>query len=191
MVDSVNSQVPEIKLNEHDDVEVTVQLAGFPAEKSIDVYGYITQNSGAFGGFRETRRVPAADDKGVAKITLTIPAEKLKLTAGEPVTVVTWVSEVWPSMLTPDLPNETSGGKPSWTINQAVSDNWRLAHAAGAEPSGSNSSGKTARTRLPGRIQPAGQSPGLYPDVTEQSISASRVWTCGHTHQVNVQHAVN
>jgi hypothetical protein len=41
---------------------------------------------------------------------VTVPSDKLKLALNEPVTVVTWVSEVWPSMLTAGPPTGGSAG---------------------------------------------------------------------------------
>lgn len=109
---SVNSRVPQIVRHADGSIELTVAVAGYKAGKYVEVYGYITQDSGTFGGFRKDWAVTGLDKDGVAKLTVTIPAGQLTL-KDEPITVLTWISEVWPSMLT----SATKGNETVWTIN--------------------------------------------------------------------------
>jgi hypothetical protein len=119
----VNSQVPKVVLNVDGSIVLTVQVVGFPAGKSVEVYGYVTQPTGAFASFRGTQVIPAADpDTGASSLTVTVPAD---LDAGQPVTVLTWVSEFWPSMLIPVATSDTEGTKAEWAIDQAATDRWR------------------------------------------------------------------
>ena len=127
----VNSQVPKIIVNDNSDIELTVQVAGLMQETTVEIYGYVTQNDGtnvAYASFREPKVVLKPDKDGVDMVTVTMSHDELTLTPQVPVTVVTWVSETWPSLLRPDAGPETSeGSKPSWTIIPASSDkpaNW-------------------------------------------------------------------
>ena len=111
------SQVPQVEVKNNDDVDITVQVVGFTEGMPVEVYGYLTQDNGTYGSFRVTQNVPQADGAGVATILVTVSPQQLKLAVGEPVTVVTWVSEVWPSMLTTAAPD--TGFKAAWTINNS------------------------------------------------------------------------
>ena len=131
----VNSEVTKVEVKRDDgSTELTVQVVGYTAGKSVDVYGYVSQPSGAFASFRETQVIPATDpDTGACNLTVTVPAD---LDAGQPVTVLTWVSEFWPSMLTAAETSETANIKAEWVIDQAATDRWRSPAAADGEPSG-------------------------------------------------------
>jgi hypothetical protein len=129
---AVNSQVTNVGVKRNDSSTVlTVQVVGFADGKSVEVYGYVTQPSGAFASFRETQDIPKADPAtGASDLTVTVPAEKLQLEAGQPVTVLTWVSEFWPSMLTAVATSETGEIQTAWAIDQAATDRWRSYPAA-------------------------------------------------------------
>lgn len=130
----VNSQVPKVVLNMDGNIVLTVQVVGFPAGKSVDVYGYVTQPTGAFASFRETQVTLAADpDTDACSLTVTVPAD---LDPGQPVTVLTWVSEFWPSTLIAAEASATGNIKAEWAIDQAATDRWRSPAAAGGMPSG-------------------------------------------------------
>ena len=121
----VNSQVPKVIINSDGDIDITVQVVGFEHGKSVEVYGYVTQDSGYFASFRETRDFVPDPTTGVAKTQVTVSSDKLKLAEGVPVTVVTSVSEIWPSMLTSDPQDSTTGvSKPSWTVNDELTPPW-------------------------------------------------------------------
>jgi hypothetical protein len=120
------SQVPKIELNNDGSIDLTVQVAGFAEGKSVELYGYVTQPSGAFASFRETQEIPRADPAtGASYLTVTVPADQLELEAGQPVTVLTRVSEFWPSMLTAVATPETGGIQAAWAIDPAATDRWR------------------------------------------------------------------
>jgi hypothetical protein len=125
---TVHSKVPNVEVNKSDGSTVlTVQVVGFAEGKSVDVYGYVTQPTGAYASFRETQDIPKADPvTGAAELTVTVPADQLTLDAEQPVTVLTWVSEFWPSMLTAAAAtSETGETKAEWAIDEAASDRWR------------------------------------------------------------------
>ena len=125
----VNSKVPKIVLNFDGSIELTVQVVGFAEGKSVEVYGYVTQPTGAFASFRENQVIPAADPAtGASEFPVIVPAE---LVAGQPVTVLTWVSEFWPSMLTAVATSETEKIEAEWAIDQAATDGWHSPAPAG------------------------------------------------------------
>jgi hypothetical protein len=133
----VNSEVPQVVLNPDGSVELTVQVAGFAEGKSVEVYGYVTQNSGYFASFRENRTVPKSDGTGRARLTLLMSPEKIgspekmELKEDEPVTVVTWVSDVWPSILQTASPSVNGEFRAKWAIDEAASNQWRLSRSRG------------------------------------------------------------
>src|SRR5260370_8680415 len=113
----VNSEVPKVELNDNGDIVLTVQLVGFAEGKPVEISGYITQNSGAYISFRETRKVPKADSDGAVstatsespspqatsegvKLPVTVPSKNL-ISADEPLTLATWASEGCPSLFQP------------------------------------------------------------------------------------------
>jgi hypothetical protein len=115
-------------------IDLTVQVVGFAEGKSVDVYGYVTQPTGAFASFRETQVIPAADPAtGAGSLTVTVPAE---LDPGQPVTVLTWVSEFWPSMLIAADAPAAANIKAEWAIDPAATDRWRSPAAGGGQPIG-------------------------------------------------------
>ncbi len=135
----VNSNVPEIVRKSDGNTVLTVKAAGFTAGKPVGVYGYVTQDSGAFATFSVNTIIP--DN---AELKVSIPSGELNLEPKERVTVVTWVSEVWPSMLTAaeatasDTEAETASGtevEAVWKIDEAAAEDWQ-AKVARWKPSG-------------------------------------------------------
>ena len=58
----VNSEVTKVEVKRDDgSTELTVQVVGYTAGKSVDVYGYVSQPSGAFASFRETQEIRKVD----------------------------------------------------------------------------------------------------------------------------------
>jgi len=140
----VHSQVPKVEFTDGDDIKITVEITGLSEKKSVEISGYITQNNlahnngaqdnggrGVFASFSQSRVVVEPDASGVAEISVVVPGDGLSLMADQPITVITRVSEIWPSVLTPDLRGEVGTFRQSWTINEAASTNWQLAQAAG------------------------------------------------------------
>lgn len=136
----VNSEVTKVEVKRDDgSTELTVQVVGYTAGKSVDVYGYVSQPSGAFASFRETQEIRKVDSvTGTSDLTVTVTAKKLELDARQPVTVLTWVSEFWPSMLQQAAATpETGEIQAAWVIDQEATDRWRSnSAAAGWPPSG-------------------------------------------------------
>ena len=123
----VNSQVPKVIINDANNIEITVRVGGLMQAKSLEVSGYITQNTGdtaAFASFRESHDFQP-DSTGAAEVQVIVTSDQLRLTVGEPLTVITSASEIWPSMLPADPDPNTSGGfKPSWTIDDQLTSHW-------------------------------------------------------------------
>ena len=132
MSSAVNSNVPKI-VCDGDNTVLTVHAAGFTEGKPVEVYGFVTQDSGAYATFSKTSTIPASGD-----VEVPIPSGQLNLKPGEPVTVVTWVSEVWPSMLTAKNTATSTGGttasgtqaEAEWEINPDAEQVWRAKGAA-------------------------------------------------------------
>jgi len=120
----VNSQVPKVELKLDGSTVLTVRVVGFAESKSVDISGYVTQNSGAYAAFHITQDLPKPDDEGVAEVEVTLSSTELELEEAEPVTIVTWVSEVWPSMLIEDTPTSPDL-KAAWKIDEAATGRWR------------------------------------------------------------------
>lgn len=124
----VNSWVTKVEVKDDDadpSVVLTVHAVGFAEGKPVEVYGYITQNNGtngAYASFRETLTIPKLDADNAADIPVTVPADKLALVAGKAVTVVTWISEIWPTMLTAGSPD--AGFTAAWTGSPPAANNW-------------------------------------------------------------------
>jgi hypothetical protein len=113
-----DSLVPKVELTAKDHVELTIQVAGYEEGKYVDVYGYVTQDNGVYVPFRVSREIPKAESNGTAKLKVLLPQQELQWDTTQPMTVITWVSEVWPSMLTVDPPS--GNGKTVWTLNTAA-----------------------------------------------------------------------
>jgi hypothetical protein len=75
-------------------VVLTVKVVGFGAGRSVEISGYITQNSGAFAAFYDIQTVLVPDPTDDASI-LTVTVPRTELVSGEDVTVVTRVAELW------------------------------------------------------------------------------------------------
>ena len=95
---AVKSQVRAVELMPDGSVVLTVKVVGFGAGRSVEISGYITQNSGAFAAFYSIQTVPVPDPTDDASI-LTVTVPRAELVAGEDVTVVTRVAEVWSTVL--------------------------------------------------------------------------------------------
>jgi hypothetical protein len=125
----VHSLVPKVEqLIDDDSIVLTIQVAGYMEGKSVEIYGYVTQDNGAFARFSEIQKVGAVDAAGVAQQTVIVPASELTLAEDQPVTIVTWVSEVWPSVLDVD-PSKRPGIKAAWKVDEAA-EKVSLAHVA-------------------------------------------------------------
>jgi hypothetical protein len=116
----VNSQVPKVQKAKDGSTELTVQLVGFMTGKPVEIYGYVKQDSGPSARFRVYREVPKTDEQDSADVLVTVPAGKLDLQPNEPVTVITWVSEIWPSVLTVDKPAPEEY-QAAWKIDDTAS----------------------------------------------------------------------
>ena len=112
-----NSQVPKVGLKQDGSIVLTVQVVGWTEGKSVEISGYVTQDAGVYVSFHDIRTIPEADPEGVAKLEVTVPSEALKLIPRENVRVLTWVSEVWPSVLIEDTP--TGEFLAAWKIQDA------------------------------------------------------------------------
>jgi hypothetical protein len=108
-----HSQVIRINQRDDDTIAVHVQTANFTPGQEVQVSGYLTQGSGAYIPFNFTKHIPLDPTEPVMHVEL--PATSLN--AEEDVTVVTWVTEVWPTILGQEINPEYVGKglKAAWT----------------------------------------------------------------------------
>jgi hypothetical protein len=115
MTNGADSYSHVTKINQRDDntIEVHVQTDNFTPGQAVEVSGYLTQGSGAYAAFHVTKHVPLDPAEPVLHVEL--PA--MDLNAGEDVTVVTRVAEVWPTVLGQEMSAEYIGKglKAVWT----------------------------------------------------------------------------
>jgi hypothetical protein len=107
--------VTEIHQRENNTLEVYVQTDSFKAGREVEVSGYLIQGSYAYVAFNQKKYIPL-DANGTSVLHVQLPA--MDLDPEEPVTVVTRVAEVWPTVLgqtgiTPEYTNK--GLKAVWT----------------------------------------------------------------------------
>jgi hypothetical protein len=118
------TNVPEIELTADDEAKLTIRIVGFKPGKYVDIYGYVTQSSGVYVPFRFTGEIPEKDHadvtidtyKGGVDLKMPLWQGKSKLKKREHITVITWISEVWPSMLTVD--RASGNGKTVWKLDE-------------------------------------------------------------------------
>ena len=96
-------------------LEVQVQTDSFKPGQEVEVSVYLVQDNEYYASFNGKMLIPSPNDPAVLPVEL--PATKLD--AGKPVTVVTRVTEAWPTVLQPDseiMPgNLPPGVKAIWT----------------------------------------------------------------------------
>ena len=88
--------VTTIQQRGDDTVVVYVQTEGFSPGQEVEVSVYLTQGS-AYATFNDKKRIPLPDQP---QLHVELPATKLD--AKQDVTVVTRITDVWPSVLEPD-----------------------------------------------------------------------------------------
>jgi len=108
-----HSQVTRINQRDDSTVQIHVQTNNFTPGRAVEVSGYLTQGSGAYVTFNVTKHVSLDPAETVLHVEL--PA--IELNAGEDVTVVTRVAEVWPTVLGQAASAEYigTGLKAAWT----------------------------------------------------------------------------
>jgi hypothetical protein len=132
---TVHSQVIKIIQRDDETIEVHVQTVNFTPGQEVQVSGYLTQGSGAYAAFNVTKHIPLDPTEPVMHVEL--PATGLN--AEEDVTVVTWVTEVWPTILGQEISPEYIGKglKAAWTPK----DSWGKGTGDQASPSSGNGRG--------------------------------------------------
>jgi hypothetical protein len=94
--------VDTVQQIDDDTLVVYVQADNFSPGQEVEVSVYLTQDD-AYAAYNDKKRVPFPDpDNPDQPTVLPVELPKTKLNANEPVTVITRVSEVWPSVLQPD-----------------------------------------------------------------------------------------
>jgi hypothetical protein len=94
--------VDTVQQIDDDTLVVYVQADNFSPGQEVEVSVYLTQDD-AYAAYNDKKRVPFPDpDNPDQPTVLPVELPKTKLDANKPVTVITRVSEVWPSVLQPD-----------------------------------------------------------------------------------------
>jgi hypothetical protein len=94
--------VDTVQQIDDDTLVVYVQADNFSPGQEVEVSVYLTQDD-AYAAYNDKKRVPFPDpDNPDQPTVLPVELPKTKLNAKKPVTVITRVSEVWPSVLQPD-----------------------------------------------------------------------------------------
>ena len=127
-----DSRVTEIQQRGDDTIVVYVQTDGFYPGQEVEVSVYLTQGD-AYIAYNDKKRIPLPDPaspKGPA--VLHVELSKKGLDGSQPVTVVTRVAEVWPSVLHPDPARLAQyEGILGPATDQAITAVWTYQDAAG------------------------------------------------------------
>jgi hypothetical protein len=121
---NVHSQVTKVNQRDDSTIQIHVQTNNFTPGRAVEVSGYLTQGSGAYVTFNVTKHVPLDPTETVLHVEL--PA--MDLNAGEDVTVLTRVTEVWPTVLGQEMSDEY--------IGKGLKAVWTAQYPSGKEPGG-------------------------------------------------------
>lgn len=133
------SHVTRIEQRDDDTVEVHVETNSFTPGQEVEVSVYLIQGD-TYAAFNEKKHIPyveSGDTSQPAELHVQLPA--MNLDAGQEVTVLTRVSEVWPTILSPEINANYvgKGPKASWTAENYYSGKAR----GGAEAPMGNGAG--------------------------------------------------
>jgi hypothetical protein len=111
------SHVTRIDQRDDDTIDVHVETDSFSPGQAVEVSVYLIQGD-TYAAFNDKKHIPYPDSNDAnqpAELHVQLPA--MTLDAQQQVTVVTRVSEVWPTILSPAInPNYVGKGpKASWT----------------------------------------------------------------------------
>lgn len=111
------SHVTRIEQRDDDTVEVYVETNSFIAGQAVEVSVYLIQGD-TYAAFNDKKHIPYSDSSDASQPTeLHVQLPAMNLDSQQEVIVVTRVSEVWPTILSPEInPNYVGKGpKASWT----------------------------------------------------------------------------
>lgn len=120
----VNPRVDEVQQRDDNTIEIHVRTGSFEPGQEVEVSGYLIQGS-AYAAFNDKKHIPL-DASPYAVLNVQLPAMDLK--ADENVTVVTRVTEVWPTILAQDTD--------STYLGKGLKAAWKAAYPSGKEPAG-------------------------------------------------------
>ena len=109
--------VTRIDQRDDDTIEVHVETDSFSRGQPVEVSVYLIQGD-TYAAFNQKKHIPYVDSSDAnqpAELHVELPA--MKLDAQQEVTVLTRVSEVWPTILSPAMTayDVGKGPKASWT----------------------------------------------------------------------------
>jgi hypothetical protein len=131
--------VTTIHQRDDDTLSVYVQTDGFKPGQEVEVSVYLTQGSN-YATFNAKERIPSDPDKPDQTLPLRVELPATKLEAREPVTVVTRITDVWPTVLRPNSNMRVSMGE---YMDQAPKAVWTYQDTEGK---GSGDQGSPAST---------------------------------------------
>jgi len=106
-------------------VVVYVQTEGFNPGQEVEVSVYLTQGN-AYATFNDKKRIPLPDPNNPGQPPLHVELPATKLDAKQDVTVVTRITDVWPTVLQPDpetMEEYKKGINPEY-VDQALKAVW-------------------------------------------------------------------
>jgi hypothetical protein len=96
------SHVTTVRQGGDNSLVVYVETDSFKPDQQVEVSVYLTQGD-AYAAFNEKKRIPFPDPSNVKQPTvLHVELPRTELDPGQPLTIVTRVAEVWPTVLQPD-----------------------------------------------------------------------------------------
>jgi hypothetical protein len=113
----------------------SVQTESFMPGQEVEVSVYLTQGE-AYAAHYEKQRIPfpdhPSDSRQTAVLQVELPATELK--AAQPVTVITRVAEVWPTVLQQDEKAMALEGETGGNQDQGLKATWKYQDSEGKVP---------------------------------------------------------
>jgi len=132
------SHVTTVQQSSDNTLVAYVQTDSFNPGQQVEVSVYLTQGD-SYAAFNEKKRIPFPDPNNAKQPTvLHVELPKTELDAGQPVTVVTRVAEVWPTVLQPD-PGMLAAyqGAAGEYVGQGLKAMWTAEYPSGKAAGGS------------------------------------------------------
>lgn len=130
----VNPHVATVQQRSDNTVVVYVQTDSFKPGQEVEVSVYLTQGD-TYAAFNDKKRIPLPDlndPKQPAVLHVELPATNLN--ANDPVTVVTRVAEVWPTILQQDSQIMAEYKKMEQDMGQGLKGVWTYQEPGGKGP---------------------------------------------------------
>jgi hypothetical protein len=126
-------RVTTVQQRDDDSLVAYVRADNFSPGQEVEVSVYLTQGD-SYATYNDKKRVPFPDP-GNSRQGVVLPVElpRTKLDLSKPVTVITRVSEVWPSVLQPDDEKMEEYAKSESYSGQGLKAVWTYKDSVGKE----------------------------------------------------------